>query len=468
MKLNTKLILFGLLVLLPGCADRQSVSPVEEETYSTAELSTDKIHYGPDSPNYKIDVLYSKQEHQLTGKLEVTFKNNLHQKLDEVYFNLWPNAEMDENSWIDVESVSTDTKQLPFSVEGTALKIHGLSIEENEEATIEMDFTVQIPHQKGRFGWTSKQVSLGNWFPILAVYDDHGWNLHSYFEEGESFYSVTGSYEVTFEVPSDTKVIATGKLIDTNRSASTSLYRFEASDVRDFAGLFHTDLQTIQKASNDVLVRVHYREEEAEKAARMLEAAVHALETYHHTIGPYLWDTLDIASVDFGSSFNGGMEYPQLVFINAPYLSSEEDLEGTVMHEVGHQWFYSAVGNDSYREPWLDESLTTYISSTALYGTIELDWELTETCEFPLTSTVADFMPDKQDCYEEVIYVAGAEMLDRLERELGKEVFQKGMKQYYQSFQFKIATTADFIRVMEEVSGRNLYPFFSAYGIELK
>jgi len=29
-------------------------------------------------------------------------------------------------------------------------------------------------------------------------------------------------------------------------------------------------------------------------------------------------------------------------------------------HEVSHQWFYSLVGNDQAKEPWLDEALATY------------------------------------------------------------------------------------------------------------
>ena len=38
-------------------------------------------------------------------------------------------------------------------------------------------------------------------------------------------------------------------------------------------------------------------------------------------------------------------------------------LETTVAHEVGHQWFYNTVGNDQANEPWVDESLTQYITS---------------------------------------------------------------------------------------------------------
>jgi len=29
-------------------------------------------------------------------------------------------------------------------------------------------------------------------------------------------------------------------------------------------------------------------------------------------------------------------------------------------HEIGHQWWFGAVGNDQVHEPWLDEPLATY------------------------------------------------------------------------------------------------------------
>jgi aminopeptidase N len=31
-----------------------------------------------------------------------------------------------------------------------------------------------------------------------------------------------------------------------------------------------------------------------------------------------------------------------------------------VHHETAHQWFYSLVGNDQARDPWLDEALATW------------------------------------------------------------------------------------------------------------
>jgi hypothetical protein len=52
------------------------------------------------------------------------------------------------------------------------------------------------------------------------------------------------------------------------------------------------------------------------------------------------------------SGLTGGLEYPTLVYQPA---TSEN-----VPHETAHQWFYSLVGNDQARNPWLDEGLATW------------------------------------------------------------------------------------------------------------
>ena len=31
-----------------------------------------------------------------------------------------------------------------------------------------------------------------------------------------------------------------------------------------------------------------------------------------------------------------------------------------LVHEVAHEWFYGMVGDDQFRDPWLDEAFATY------------------------------------------------------------------------------------------------------------
>jgi aminopeptidase N len=51
-----------------------------------------------------------------------------------------------------------------------------------------------------------------------------------------------------------------------------------------------------------------------------------------------------------------GWEYPTITFQD----SFDPGPARATAHEVGHQWFYSLVGNDQARDPWLDEGLATW------------------------------------------------------------------------------------------------------------
>ena len=55
------------------------------------------------------------------------------------------------------------------------------------------------------------------------------------------------------------------------------------------------------------------------------------------------------------TDFSGlsGTAYPTLGFIG------DESLV-LIPHETAHQWFYSLVGNDQSRDPWLSEGLATW------------------------------------------------------------------------------------------------------------
>lgn len=55
------------------------------------------------------------------------------------------------------------------------------------------------------------------------------------------------------------------------------------------------------------------------------------------------------------------MEYPTLITAAAAgNLNPGYSLERTLVHEIGHQYFYGMVANNEFEEPWLDEGFTSY------------------------------------------------------------------------------------------------------------
>ncbi|MDW0110534.1 M1 family metallopeptidase [Sporosarcina aquimarina] len=465
-----KLIILVLssLFVLTGCSQKSVTQPTSSTSYSTSELSTDSITYGPVSPDYKIEADYDEDRHQLNTHLQVAFENNVEDQLEDLYFNLWPNADEFEEGSIDIQTVHVNGEEVSFTIEDTVLSLSGFLLKHDEMTTIEMDFNVQIPELQHRFGWSERQVSLGNWFPILAVYDAHEWNTHPYYADGESFYSITGDYDVTFTVPDGLEVAATGERKSVSHTKDGLTYKFSAKQVRDFAAVFNTGFKSLQDRIQGTDMIVLFLPGEENQAQLMLEAAQKTMPLYNEKYGEYPWNTLTIVSTDYGQTFDGGMEYPQLVTINTPTLSDEEELGLTVAHEIAHQWFYSLVGNDQYREPWLDESLTTFASYAAYYETTDFDWIEEEELEDTITSPVSAFQEDTSDRYGNTMYDGGAQMLSELHDLLGENVFFKGMRTYVDEMQFGIATTADFIRIMQQVSEENLKPFFTEHGVYLQ
>ena len=447
--------------LLCGCQTN------EESAYSEKELSTAPIHYAPAAPDYTIDAIYSEDSHTLTADMKVAFKNASEEDMHDVYFNLWPNAEDFEEGSIEVKDVFSHGDKLDVSVDGTTMKVSGFTLPDEQSMELAMNFTVHIPEMKNRFGWSGEQVSLGNWFPILAVHDSHGWNMHPYFPHGEAFYSITGNYDVTIDVPGELDVIATGEA-NSISSGNRTRHRFTAENVRDFALVLNRDLHVAKQDVNGTEIAVHYPATEEAEAKIMLEAAIDAIETFEDSFTDYPWATLDVVSVDYSRNFDGGMEYPQLVTINTPHMEDDEELALTVVHEVAHQWFYSLVGNDPYREPWLDESLATFASYAAFYETTDFDWIGNTGSDYTITSSVADFADEDIEQYGDLMYDGGALMLSKLYDQIGEEAFFQGLRDYTVEMKFGIATTADFIRIMEDASGENLKPFFESHGVNLE
>ena len=69
--------------------------------------------------------------------------------------------------------------------------------------------------------------------------------------------------------------------------------------------------------------------------------------------GPYLWPQLTVTSRAEG---RGGTEFPMLIMNASPS-------EGLVMHEATHQWLHGILANNEWREGWLDEGFTSFMTN---------------------------------------------------------------------------------------------------------
>jgi aminopeptidase N len=179
--------------------------------------------------------------------------------------------------------------------------------------------------------------------------------------------------------------------------------------------------------------------------------------------GPYPLDSYGLAFTD---SFAGlAMEQ------QGRSMFSAEDFPGELgylqhlllAHELAHQWFGNAVTLDNWRDIWLNEGFATYGQWLWLdhVGLGDLD----ATAEAALTQprAFAPGTPDPDRLFAPEVYDGSAIVLHALRRTIGDDAFFDVLRRWVTDHEGSSASTADFVALAEEVSGRPLDDLFDAW-----
>lgn len=167
-------------------------------------------------------------------------------------------------------------------------------------------------------------------------------------------------------------------------------------------------------------------------------------------------------------SWGGGMEHQTITSVGAitPHW------ESIYAHELGHQWFGDLITCENWHEIWLNEGFATY--SEALWqewrGGISayLNYIRSTKNTIKLWGSRSIYVQDTTDVwsiFHRTVYTKGMWILHMLRYELGDSVFFDALHKYTQDsrFAFKTSTTEKFKNLCEEISGKNLSPFFQQW-----
>jgi hypothetical protein len=394
-----------------------------------------------DRPKYTMDLALEPSRKIVTGDLTVEFTADI--PTDRLVFRLWPNGPRQQGEGAELRTGDVTTpdgaKLTTELTDTTTLVVHPPApLEAGDSITVSMQFTMLTPGRVlDRIATDGDQMRLGSFFPILAWQPGVGWALDPpTVSLAEASTSTTADFDVTIHAPEGSTVLASGVQDPDDPKHWT------AEAVRDFAiaaGPFETATVTAH-APEAVKVTMGVQPGVGIPARDAANRAAHDLEALAALYGPYPWPELHVViTKDVGRA---GIEYPTMIFEGAARFAL------TVSHEVGHQWFYSLVGDDQAREPWLDEALTTWAAANVSNYLDFMRSQVARTFEVNHVAYPMTFWDVHQDSYGTGVYWRGAQALDALGP---PDAVNCALRRYVARNAYRIATTSDVIDAMTEV-----------------
>jgi Peptidase family M1 domain len=387
-------------------------------------------------PHYALTVRVAKGLRQADGRLSVKFTPE--QATDRVVFRLWPNAPFlaSKGAWLTVGNVRVGGATHPVVRSNPTTLVVKRAVATGETVVVSMTWRLHLP--SGAFDrlYGGSVARLGSFFPLLAWNPAEGWLTDPPSAIGwETWTSPVADFDVKVTAPRGLQVFASGTHVAKGR--------WQAHAVRDFAlavGRF-TVVRGTAAAPGRVRLIVAVERRRLASARRFLAWTQAALESHARRVGPYPWRTFTLVGMDMD---HFSYEYPTLVFEST---SSPTPPRSDVAHELAHQWFYSLVGNNQARDPWLDEALATW-------GATRFSHTLPQVLTSPLPDPVRNQLGQPMSFWDSFeigvfvdgVYTQGVQALASLG---GPEAVDCALRLYATDNAYEIAEPRDLLRALE-------------------
>jgi len=498
--------------------------------------------------NFKIHVALDDERNELNAFETIEYINNSPDTLLFLYFHLWPNGYQDNNTELAKQLFSSKGKEKLFNdpelqgyIDSLDFKIGSQQVKWNllpgqpdicqlwltkglkhgDTLKITTPFHVIIP--KGvtsRLGHIGESYQISQWYPKPAFYDRNGWHQMSYQDQGE-FYSEFGRFDVSITLPDNYIVGATGNLQNEKEAemlnqlaADTSwistldykdvdfppssnelkTLRYTENNIHDFAWFadkrFHVlkGKVNLPESGREVTSWVMFTNQQADIWKDAISYVNNAILHFSKWNGEYPYQSF--TAVQSALNAGDGMEYPGITVIGMAI--DAYTLDEVITHEIGHSWYYSALGSDERRYPFMDEGITSsnevrymnerypqkklwevylnnkklakffHIDKMPVRQMLEFEWmaQARENLEQPINLTSSDYSTLN---YSLIIYTKAGIGFKYLRSYLGDSIYDSAMHDYYRNWKFKHPQPDDLRISFEASTGKDLKWFFSDF-----
>jgi hypothetical protein len=266
---------------------------------------------------------------------------------------------------------------------------------------------------------------------------------------------------------------------------------YKANRVHDFAWFadkrFHVLKGKVKlpESGREITTWAMFTNEQADLWKDALQYVNDAILFYSKHIGDYPYESYTV--VQSALSAGLGMEYPGISVIGM--VESAYSLDEVITHEIGHNWFYGALGFNERQFPYLDEGLTSayttrymnekypekklwevYVGNKKMAKFLHIDQmpiqrmqelgrlnQARNNLEQPINLPATDYSDIN---YGVMIYNKADMAFNYLRAYLGDAVFDTSIQEYYRKLIFTHPHPNDLRTVFETNTNKDLNWFF--------
>jgi leukotriene A-4 hydrolase/aminopeptidase len=458
-----------LVVLLSACEDS---SPSRTEPVNTAPIASDGIQKTAEIDEAEAEFDFGRDYHSLSNPeevrvthialdLTVDFDNKvMHGSAALDYQRVDPTAKtliLDTND-LTINKISSGGQELEFSLAsddsflGSALEI----TLPDDDARLVIDYATS-PQASG-VQWLSPAQTAGGKHPFLFT-QAQATHARSFIPLQDSP-KVRVTYEATMRTPKD--LLAVMSASNDPAAERDGVYEFNMPQAVP-SYLIALAVGDLKFKSMGERTGVYAEPSLLDAAAAEFEDTESMLIATEKTYGPYSWDRYDLLILPPSFPF-GGMENPRLSFITPTVIAGDKSLVSLIAHELAHSWSGNAVTNATWRDLWLNEGFTTYLTYRIMeivYGTDRFNMEAVlgyQDLEEDIGTLEANDQilaidlrgRDPDDVFSNIPYEKGALFLREIEHKIGRDNFDAFLKDYFEKFAFQSITTDQFVEHLKK------------------
>ncbi len=415
-----------------------------------------------DVSHYEFNVNLNDTTGMVVGKATIDFTPK--RNTSSIVLNLVKKRE--DKKGMDVSGVSLDKQTLSFTHFRDELKINFPQALNNTQSYTITVYYKGIPADGLIFG-KNKNNKIG-------FFADHWPNRARHWLPCNDHPSDKAAVDFIVTAPNHYQVVANGietevsnlpnNLRLTHYKESTPLpTKVMVIGVADFA-------RELVKTVNGIPVYSWVYAEDREKGFNDYGVAADILPFYINKVGPYAYQKL--ANVQSKTRF-GGLENANTIFYYENSVNGLNQNEALMAHEIAHQWFGNSITETDWRHIWLSEGFATYFTQlymsyahgadTALKISLQNREKALEYAHKASKAIVDTTYADPMDLLNPNSYEKAGWVLKMLHQQIGDSLFWATIQKFYSAYAGKNAATEDFIRMTEEVSGKNLQTFFKQW-----